>query len=185
MKGYFMELIRISNSQAPEFEAINEIYKNSFPIFEQRTQSDQLEALSCAEYFCHAVKDNGIVVGLLYTWRTDTFIYVEHLAILESERGKNYGTKLLEQLIATASLPIILEIDPPVDAVSIRRRGFYEKLGFVMNDFLHIHPAFTKESGEYELKVLSIPKIDESLYNNFRKYLDNTIMYYSFSRKSS
>lgn len=33
-------------------------------------------------------------------------------------------------LLAADGLPVILEIDPPLDAVSIRRRGFYQRCGF-------------------------------------------------------
>lgn len=33
-------------------------------------------------------------------------------------------------LLAADGLPVILEIDPPVDAVSIRRKGFYQRCGF-------------------------------------------------------
>ncbi len=179
-----MQLIRISNSQTKEFAQAYQIYKDSFPIFEQRSLKDQLEALTDPDYHCHIIQnDDQTIIGLLFTWRTNSFIYVEHLAILESERGKNLGTSLLNHLKETSSLPIILEIDPPVDAISIRRKGFYENLGFVMHDFDHIHPAFCEDSGAYSLKVLAMPPIDTALYNEFRTYLDDRIMYYSFSRK--
>ncbi len=179
-----MKLKRITDSTTADFEALYAIYTRSFPIFEQRILSDHIQALNDKEYFCHAVKDaQNTVVGLLCTWRTDSFIYVEHLAILESERRKNIGTNLLKQLIETSDVPIILEIDPPVDDISIRRKGFYEKLGFIVNDFVHIHPAFTEKSGSYELKVLSIPSISAETYATFRRYLDDRIMYYSASRK--
>ncbi len=175
---------RITDSSTIDFKETYDIYKTSFPIFEQRTLQDQLEALSDQEYFCHAIQDEqNKNIGLLFTWRTDSFIYIEHLAILESERGKNIGTSTLKMLKESTSLPIILEIDPPVDAISIRRKGFYESLGFVMSDFKHIHPAFTKESGAYDLKIMSIPAIDTQLYNDYFNYLENKIMYYSYSRK--
>ena len=34
---------------------------------------------------------------------------------------------------------MILEIDPPVDDISIRRRGFYERSGFVENPLMRMY----------------------------------------------
>ncbi len=179
-----MNLVRIIDSNLPDFKAAYDIYKNSFPIFEQRNLKDQIEVLSDKEYFFEIVKDDEkTVLGLLLTWRTNKFIYVEHLAILESARGKNIGTDLLKYLKEMAKTPIILEIDPPIDEISIRRKGFYEKLGFVMGEFNHIHPPFTDESSPYLLKIMSNPSIDEDIYNEYFKYLIDKIMHYSFSRK--
>ncbi len=180
-----MELTRITDSNSEEFKAAYAIYQKSFPLFEQRILADQIEALSDAEYFAQVAKDEqGQVVALLFTWQTGTFIYIEHLAVSENARGKNIGTKLLTQLKENASVPIILEIDPPIDAISIRRRGFYERLGFIMSDFERIHPKFRADAIAYELKVLSSPSIDEKLYKEFNDYFENRIAYYSFSRKN-
>ncbi|MEI3140799.1 MAG: hypothetical protein V8S34_04075 [Lawsonibacter sp.] len=50
----------------------------------------------------------------------------------------------------------MLEIDPPVDELSIRRKGFYERAGFWANPFLHVHPPYRPHSG-HPLTVMTYP----------------------------
>lgn len=52
---------------------------------------------------------------------------------------------------------VILEIDPPVDDISIRRRHFYERLGFVANPYEYIHPSFRKPFTPHQLILMSYP----------------------------
>ena len=52
---------------------------------------------------------------------------------------------------------VILEIDPPVDDISIRRLHFYERLGFVANPYQYIHPSFRKPFTPHRLVLMSIP----------------------------
>lgn len=59
-------------------------------------------------------------------------------------RNKQYGQKTLS-LLAKQGKTLILEIDPPKDDISKRRKGFYERCGFTENFFTHIHPPYHKE----------------------------------------
>ncbi len=178
-----MEFKRITDSKSPEFKEVYEIYQNSFPIFEQRYLDDQIEALADKDYYFEAVKNGNETIGLLLTWQAKSFVYIEHLAVTESARGQNIGTQILTRLKASANVPLILEIDPPIDEISLRRKAFYERLGFVMSSYDHKHPPFKKGQEPYSLKVLSCPQIDDNLYFDFYNYMVNRIMYYSDSRK--
>lgn len=62
-------------------------------------------------------------------WETETFIYVEHFFILPHLRGHACGSRALA-LLGGRGKTVILEIDPPADDVSLRRRGFYERAAF-------------------------------------------------------
>ncbi len=175
-----IELKRIQNSNTDEFERCFSIYQNSFPIFEQRTRHDQIEALKNREYHFEVIQnDMKETLGLLLTWQTDAFVYVEHLAVLESARGGSIGTRALELLLNKTAVPIILEIDPPIDEISIRRKGFYERLGFALTEHKHIHPSYKKNTHPHELKILSLPKIDQAQYEAFYTYMLQTVMRYS------
>ena len=67
---------------------------------------------------------------------------------------------------------IILEIDPPKDEISVRRRGFYERNGFKLNDFEHFAPAYTSGGSDFELKIMTYPgKISKELYDDFYEFL--------------
>ncbi len=179
-----MNLIRVTDAKSNEFAEAFEIYKSSFPIYEQRRLKDQIDALSDEDYYFEIVKDDeNTVLGILLSWKNEDFVYVEHLAILQSARGKNIGTRILEHLKQKESLPIILEIDPPVDEISIKRKGFYENLGFEMLDKAHLHPVFIKGYEPYDLKVFSYPKIDDQMYEKYNIFLFNRVMQYSESEK--
>ena len=60
---------------------------------------------------------------------------------------------------------VILEIDPPKDEVSIRRKQFYERNSFIENPYFHIHPPYHKENQGHELLIMSSPiQITEEIY---------------------
>ena len=63
---------------------------------------------------------------MLY-WETPDFRYIEHFCILPALRGQRYGSRALSML--PNDRPVILEIDPPVDEIAIRRKAFYERCG--------------------------------------------------------
>ena len=91
-------------------------------------------------------------------------------------RGQGLGTAALD-LLAEAGKSVILEIDPPVDAVSRRRQKFYERAGFIANPCLHIHPPYRPENSGYALVVMSRPRpLTEDEYAAFAAYLADVVM---------
>lgn len=78
---------------------------------------------------------------------------IEHFCILPEMRNKQYGQKALA-LLAKQGKTLILEIDPPKDDISKRRKGFYERCGFTENLFTHIHPSYHKENGGHHLVIM-------------------------------
>ncbi|MFQ7502317.1 MAG: GNAT family N-acetyltransferase [Alistipes finegoldii] len=73
-------------------------------------------------------------IGILFHWGADGYRYVEHLAVSPALRGQNMGSAALSAFCRKVGR-VILEIDPPVDDISIRRLHFYERLGFVANPY--------------------------------------------------
>ena len=73
--------------------------------------------------------------------------------------------------------PVILEIDPPVDSASQRRKAFYERCGFAENPY-HVHPPYRRGSRGHELVVMSwLGLIAQPLYDSFARYLQQRVMY--------
>ncbi|MFQ7174872.1 MAG: hypothetical protein ACLRQF_24210 [Thomasclavelia ramosa] len=67
-----------------------------------------------------------------------------------------------------------------MDNISIKRLHFYENVGFKLNDYPHVHPAYRLEYKGHELKVLSYPQgISLHVFKIFRQYLNDTVMKYS------
>ena len=156
-----------------------QLYKQSFPVHEQRLPADQKAALLNQEYHFDLVYSQQQFIGLLLYWETESFIYVEHFCTAVELRGRGYGVQAL-QLLTNPHKPVILEIDPPIDDISIRRKAFYERAGYLANGFYHVHPPYRTQYRGHELVVMSSPRaLSEALYNQFFEYLQNTVMYYA------
>ncbi|HAG44607.1 MAG TPA: N-acetyltransferase, partial [Clostridium sp.] len=104
-----MEFVRINSSDNNYFDDVMNIYKASFPIFEQRTIKDQMDVLKDDKYNCMAVCESNKLVGILLYWDLDNCKYIEHLAISPSIRGKNYGSRILKEFCENNET-IVLEI---------------------------------------------------------------------------
>ncbi len=175
-----LTLKRIVDKAEKEFEKAYEIYQMSFPEHERRSKSDQINCICDKDHHLTAIlSDENEVVGLVSFWKTAKFLYIEHFAIHESQRGKSLGTKVLQKLINESDLPIILEIEPPTDEMSKKRKSFYERLGFFMHDYVFIHPAFQKNQPKHQLMIMSNPKIDDDTYFSFLSYLNEVVLKYS------
>ena len=93
-------------------------------------------------------------LGLLTTWEFDDFIYIEHFAIDPTLRSQGYGSEALKAFIREHGKPIVLEAEPPTDALSIRRIKFYERIGLTLYDFPYMQPAYTEDSHPVELRLM-------------------------------
>ncbi len=169
-----MEIHRITQSDSPLYQKAIDLYKISFPFHEQREKPSQLQILQQDAYHFDIICDNGEFVGEILYWDIGGAFYIEHFCVLPSQRNKHYGQKILNVYQAT---PLILEIDPPVDEVSIRRKGFYERCGFVENPHRHIHPPYHAGNHGHELVIMSSPRMLEAdEYGCFNHYLQDTVM---------
>ena len=171
-----METIRFRTGGEPLFEAAMTLYESSFPIHEQRTRRDQLRAMEQEDFFCTAAVEGDALVGLLWYWRFDGGIYVEHFAVAPLLRGAGHGSRILAELCAHEP-DTLLEIDPPVDELSRRRLDFYTRLGFRMQPFAHVHPPYRKGFQGHELKVLTFARDwMEAEYQRFAAFLKEDVM---------
>ena len=167
---------RLTSGNDPDFATAFALYATSFPVHEQRDLAHQRVAFTAQDYHFDIIEDDGRFVGILLYWDMPQYLYVEHFAIDAGLRGKQYGSRALTQLCQQGK-PVILEIDPPVDDISIKRQHFYEKLGFVANPYPHVHPPYKEDLAGHSLVVMSYPAaIDKTLYDAFLRHLTNTVM---------
>ena len=185
-----LKIKRITDKKDYFYKKATELYKSSFPFHEQREEFSQNEILKNPEYFFCVISDsdnNAEVmkekfVGEILYWETKDFVYIEHFCIDTKERGKGYGREILLNLgnefgIHGKNKTIILEIDPPANEISVRRKSFYERADFVANKYAHFHPPYHKGASGHKLVVMSYPDVlTEEKYTAFGKYLDNIVM---------
>lgn len=171
-----MRFERLSSREHPMYQKAMELYSISFPLHEQREPASQGAIITDDEYHFTLIYDEALFIGLVLYWETKDFIYIEHFCILPEMRNKKYGQKVLE-LLERRQKTVILEIDPPVDAISIHRKGFYERCGFVENPYAHIHPPYHKGNLGHTLVILSYPSgITQAQYDTFQHYLEKHVM---------
>lgn len=174
MKFDGLKFERIVDAGHPYYEDAIELYKISFPAHEQRKKESQIEILSDPRYHFDAVFDDGVFVGEILCWNIGEFLYVEHFCVMPNMRNRHYGQRILAAL---QDKPMILEIDPPVDEISIRRKGFYERCGFVANPYAHIHPPYSEKNEGHSLVVMSSPKeLTLEEYEVFNRGLCDMVM---------
>ncbi|SFB30384.1 GNAT family N-acetyltransferase [Clostridium frigidicarnis] len=171
-----MKFIRMNDVKSTCWSKAWKIYINSFPLFEQRKIEDQIEILKDYRYHCIVVCEEESIIGILFYWEWDNYIYIEHLAISSDLRGRNYGSKILKEFCKNNKC-IILEIDPPVDDISIKRLKFYSNLEFRLQEFDHVHPPYRKGYKGHNLKVLGYNIIlSKRNYDDFNTFLKEEIM---------
>ena len=169
-----MNIERIISTTHPLYQRAMELYSISFPAHEQREAHSQKQILTQDAYHFDVICDEGKFIGEILYWEVAGFFYIEHFCILPAMRNKHYGQKILN---AYQSTPLILEIDPPVNEISTRRKGFYERCGFVENPYRHIHPPYHAENHGHELIIMSSPrKLEANEYACFNHFLQDIVM---------
>lgn len=96
---------------------------------------------------------------------------------LPALRGRSFGSRALQAWADGADTSVILEIDPLTTDIAVRRKGFYERLGFTVNPFPHVHPPYHDGLAGHALLVLSRPEaLEEDAYQAFAQYLRAVVM---------
>lgn len=121
------------------------------------------------------------LLGLLTTWHFEEFIYIEHFAIDPTLRSQGYGSEALKAFIHEHGKPIVLEAEPPTDALSIRRIRFYERIGLTLYNFPYMQPAYTEDSHPVELRLMGtldtettpLPLVSQILHREVYGWVDN------------
>ena len=167
---------RLTDAQHPMYHTAMALYQKSFPLHEQREAPLQESILHHTDYHFTLAYDRKQFVGLVLYWETPDFLYVEHFCILPELRNRHYGQRILAAL-SKQNKTIILEIDPPTDEISVRRKGFYERCGFAENPYPHVHPPYHRGNHGHELVIMSCPEsITPEKYAAFRRYLSDEVM---------
>jgi hypothetical protein len=146
-----MQLLKQNDVESEEFKKAWKIYEYSFPSDERRNIEQQKKTNQKKGYNYRIIKDEHKVIGLIATWDFEDFSFIEHIAIMKEHCKKNPNT--------------ILEVERPENQEAINRIKFYEKLGFKLNKYDYIQPAYDKDKESVPLFIMSYPnKINEKEY---------------------
>lgn len=172
-----MEFHRLISADVPLFHQAFALYQASFPQHEQRPLAKQKALMPDLWYHFDVLLQDGQFAGILLSWALSGCVYIEHFAIDAGVRGQSLGSQALTQFCQDAASTVVLEIDPPIDAISVRREHFYTRLGFHANPYEHHHPAYQAQFPPHRLIVMSYPAVLTSGgYEDFSHELADTVM---------
>ena len=140
-------LQRINETDFPE---IYRIMQASFSDDEYRPYDEQLALFEEPEYRIYYMP-----AGFLAVWEFESFIYIEHFAVDPALRNSGTGSAMLQELVKQYQKPICLEVELPEDELTRRRIGFYERNGFVFNEYPYIQPPISKRKSPVPLRIMT------------------------------
>lgn len=165
---------RIKSIEDKDFLQVKKFFDVSFPYSERKDADEIMDDIKDDRYYLYAVslKENEDPIAILAYWKLNNCIYGEYLAVNPELRNSGIGKEILTELKKHIDAPMILEIEKPVDNITIRRKGFYERNGFVLNSHKHYQPAYHKDCAPLEMNVMTYPrKFSADEYDQFYKEL--------------
>lgn len=162
------------------FEAVYPILEEAFPVEELREKKRQKALLDRPQYRLYGIKeDNGALQGVMAMWDFKDFLYLEHFAINPVYRNGGFGGKKLNEMIAWAAKPIVLEVEVPTDEITKRRVGFYKRHGFFFNEYPYFQPPMRVGQGLLPLRLMTMPeKISEDVYKRYKELIHKVVYGY-------
>lgn len=160
---------------------IKDIYVNSFPKDERFPFWILKNCSKEKNVLFNVILDNNKVIGMEYIINYENTAYLMYLAIDENQRGKGYGSKILEDLIKKYET-IILSIERPNEDLDDNRE--MRKKFYLRNGFFETNKFIQDNSIEYEIlctnKDYDITK--EDLEKRYIKMTSSTIMKFLIGR---
>lgn len=152
-----------------DFPEIYRIMQASFPDDEYRPYDEQIALFQEPEYQIYYMPAIGMekvdnnsdgnskiqAAGFLAVWEFESFIYIEHFAVDPALRNSGTGSTMLQELVKQYEKPICLEVELPEDELTRRRIGFYERNGFVFNEYPYMQPPISKGKSPVPLRIMT------------------------------
>lgn len=144
----------------PLLDKIEITYTDSFPPEERRDFSLVRDLIPTDIFHAYALLEEGRYVGFITAWQWDDFSYIEHFAIDASARNGGIGGKALKQFLAFLGKPVVLEVEMPTDEMCKRRIGFYERLGFTLDNHAYRQPPYRPGDSWLDMLLMSYGPLD-------------------------
>lgn len=171
-----IECRRIENSSDTLLDKVEKTYNASFPEAERRAFSLVRGLVDIEQRFSvFTLMKDGEYVGFITAWSFAGFTYIEHFAINPSARNGGVGGQAMRAFMASCGSPIVLEVEIPADEMSVRRIGFYERLGYTLDSHTYFQPPYRKGEPPLEMRLMSYGDIN--LRQSFEEVKRNLYQY--------
>lgn len=149
------------NTRDTLYPFVEVLLTTSFPKEERRDMELQRINTDCKSNFhCNLIMNDEHPIGLITIWDFKTFQYIEHFAIDKKYRNNGYGKIVLNRIKETIDVPLILEVEEPTDETSKRRIEFYQRNGFILQNYPYLQPPYRKGDEWFPLKLMTCGEID-------------------------
>ena len=173
-----MEFKIIKHRDSEQWQKVWNLYEKSFPIAERRKLEDHLRACENELFNPVSIWDNDLFIGIAFYWEWSNYRYIEYLAVTPELHGKGYGSQIIKK-IRDSEYTIILEIDPLINELSVRRLQFYEQAGFTLTPYRFMHLPYRIDGEPQELLILSYPQmITKEQHNDFLDFINSHVRNY-------
>lgn len=132
---------------------VKKLYITAFPKEERAPFALLMHRVNNGRDSFYAVEDKGEFVGLVYTIRKETLLYIFFLAVVEEKRGQGFGTRILraiKKLNPECVISLMIEDTDDTSAENyeqrVNRLGFYQA-----NGFKQLHVKINEAGVDYEL----------------------------------
>jgi ribosomal protein S18 acetylase RimI-like enzyme len=180
-----IKLFKVTNVRGKHYKFAEKLLLDSFPPTEYIVDEERelVKERKANHRLCIILNKRKQNVGCIAFWKLKDFIFVDHLAISREYQSHGYGSKLLNILKARFNLPIVLEVEPPINELNNRRIAFYQRNGFVLWHSDYEQPPYSKALGFYKLCLMcygdlkeeyDFKRIKEGLYKDVYSYPETT-----------
>lgn len=163
-----IELKRVTDVNSEEYVFVEKLLVCAFPNNERR-DLDEFRSItnSNGKFFNNIILDDRLPVGLITYWKFDGFFFFEHFATMPEYRNKGIGKRVFDNIKSNGIHPIVLETEFPVDDLTKRRIGFYERQGLKRWSSEYFQPPYRKSDGLLKMCVLTYGNLSEK--NDFER----------------
>lgn len=155
-----VECVLVESKTHPFLSQIEKTYVQSFPPEERRDFSLVRELIESEAFNAYVLLKEKEYVGFITAWQWEGFAYIEHFAIDASARNGGIGREALQQLLDRLHTPVVLEVEMPADEMSLRRIGFYQRVGFVLREQEYQQPPYRPGESWLDMRLMSYGPIN-------------------------
>lgn len=150
-------MIRIETEHHPYFPKVWHLLETAFHAGERRDLETLKTILKDGQAQVWACEEQNRFMGMAVLWTFENFNFLEYLAVHPDGRGKGIGSAIMQTFLSEQLL--LLEVQPPTDAINKSRIAFYERLGLRLNPYPYHQPPYQKRGETFPLQIMSSPQL--------------------------
>jgi GNAT superfamily N-acetyltransferase len=157
-----MQLKQIHTADTVHFSFVEKLLTESFPANEYRPlENFKFYTDHIPPFHNNIIFEKEKLIGLITYWDFSGFCYIEHFAIDKSLRGRGYGAYSLFLLKKLLNVPLVLEVELPINDIGRRRIQFYLRQGFKTRNNYYTQPPYRPTDRSCPMLLMSYGDLEK------------------------